>query len=78
MMTAHIQLKLFATLNKLLPDTAENHPIQPGISVHDLIKQLEIPPKEAKLIFINGVKSDFSATLKDGDRVGIFPPVGGG
>ncbi len=77
-MAATITLKLFATLAKHLPDTADRYPIAPGTTVGRLVEDLGIPRKEAKLIFVNGIKQDLDTPLEGGDRVGIFPPVGGG
>ncbi len=48
------------------------------MSVRILLEQLNIPEEKARLIFIDGVKANLSATLQGGERVGIFPPVGGG
>jgi molybdopterin converting factor small subunit len=73
-----IQLKLFATLKAYVPDEAEAYPITPGTTVKDIVRQLNIPLKEAKLIFINSTRRDIETPLADGDRLGIFPPVGGG
>jgi molybdopterin converting factor small subunit len=75
---AFITLKLFATLGKFTPDSADNYPVEPGTSVRDLIAGLEIPEEKAKLIFIDGVKGELDSTLNGGERIGIFPPVGGG
>ena len=77
-MKSHIQIKLFATLQRFMPSSADHYGIDAGISIRNLLKQLDIPEKKARLIFIDGVKADLSATLKGGERVGIFPPVGGG
>jgi molybdopterin converting factor small subunit len=77
-MKSQIQLKLFATLHDFEPPSSENYIIEQGISIRELLEQLELPPAKAKLIFINGVRADLAATLKGGERVGIFPPVGGG
>ncbi len=73
-----IQLKLFATLSGLSPENAEAVPIDPGITIEGLLEQVKIPKDKARLIFINGVKSDLGSQLKGGERIGIFPPVGGG
>ena len=35
-------------------------------------------PKREKLIFINSKKGALSSTLQGGERIGIFPPIGGG
>ena len=73
-----IQLKLYATLRKFTPDDDDELNIEPGSSVGDILKQLGIPATEAKLVFINGKKGAIDTVLKGGERLGIFPPVGGG
>jgi len=75
---ASITLKLFATLGKFMPVSADNYRIEPGTSVRDLIAGLKIPEEKAKLIFIDGIKGELDSTLNGGERIGIFPPVGGG
>jgi len=73
-----IQIKLFATLLDKLPENADQFPVADGCTVGDLVTELEINPKDAKLIFINGRKGALDSVLAEGDRVGLFPPVGGG
>ena len=75
---AKIQVKLYATLRKFLPDDSNEMDIDPGTSVRDLLKRLGIPDTEAKLIFINGRRGSIDTILQGGERLGIFPPVGGG
>ncbi len=75
---AYITLKLFATLGKFTPDSSDNYPVESGTSVRDLIAGLKIPEEKAKLIFIDGVKGELESILNGGERIGIFPPVGGG
>ena len=77
-MEIHINLKLFATLKRFLPRSSGHYPVPAGITIRDLIARLGIPEKEAKLIFIDGMAGTFDSTLKGDERVGIFPPVGGG
>jgi len=77
-MKAYITIKLFATLKKYLPASAEHYPINPGVSVGELLSELQLPASLAKLIFINGKKGESDTVLNHGDRIGIFPPVGGG
>lgn len=77
-MQALIKLKLFATLEKFSPEISDPYPITSGATIGELLDHLKIPRNKVKLIFINGVRSLFSSPLKEGDRVGIFPPVGGG
>lgn len=77
-MNHFIQLHLFASLKSYIPDPGPSYPIIPGIRVKDILDQLSIPMTEAKLIFVNGAKADLETRLKGGERVGIFPPIGGG
>jgi len=74
----HIQLKLYATLQVFRPPEGEEYPIAPGTTIRVLLKKLNVPEEKAKLVFIDGAQADLSSTLHGGERVGIFPPVGGG
>lgn len=78
MAPSHIQLKLFATLISFAPENPDRVPIEPGSSVRSMLENLGIPIAKAHLIFINGVKRSLDTRLNGGERVGIFPPVGGG
>lgn len=75
---ATIELRLFASLADKAPPNALEYRIKPGMSVAMLLKKLKVSPDQAKLIFINGVRCDMNTALNGGERVGIFPPVGGG
>lgn len=77
-MQTHVQIRLFATLQKFMPASAENYAIEKGISISTLLQQLDIPENKAKLVFIDGLKAELTTVLKGGERIGIFPPVGGG
>ena len=73
-----IDLKLFVTLARFLPENAGEFPVKEGTSVEKLMANLGIPGDWVKLIFVNGKKQGREYCLQDGDRVGLFPPVGGG
>ncbi len=77
-----LDVYLYASLAKYLPrqtgDKLVQIPAIPGGTARDILRQLRVPEKEVKLIFINGVRRDPEAQIKDGDRIGFFPPVGGG
>jgi sulfur-carrier protein len=70
--------KLYATLSKFSPSSPDKYPVEPGTTVLSVIEKLGIPANQAKLVFINGVKCELTMPLHGGERVGIFPPVGGG
>jgi sulfur-carrier protein len=73
-----IELKLFVTLARYLPVKSEAYDIEEGTTIKDLISDLGIPNDIVKLIFINGKKQDPNYHIRHKDRVGLFPPVGGG
>lgn len=77
-----VTVKLFATLVRYKEGAHAATPFEmdlpDGAIVQDLIDQLKIPPGETHVIFINNIIEEASAKLKDGDVVGMFPPVGGG
>ena len=77
-MEAQIRIKLFANLQSFMPASAENYAIEKGTTIRSLLQQLDLPENKAKLIFIDGVKAELTTVLQGGERVGIFPPVGGG
>jgi molybdopterin converting factor small subunit len=73
-----IELKCYATLAPATPSNADAFPLKPGETVLELTQRLGIPSEEIKIVFVNGVTVDLDKPLADGDRVGIFPPIGGG
>ena len=73
-----IDLKLFITLSKYLPEKSECLAIAEETTVEKLILDIGIPLNLVKLIFINGKRQDINYRLNNNDRVGLFPPVGGG
>ena len=73
-----IEIKLFVTLAAFAPENAGNFTVQAGTTVEMLIRELNIPEETVKLIFVNGRKQDTDYVLQSGDRLGLFPPVGGG
>ncbi|MCD6298321.1 MAG: MoaD/ThiS family protein [Deltaproteobacteria bacterium] len=47
-------------------------------TVTDICKQMNIPADKIKIIMINGKSKSPDHILKGDERVGLFPPVGGG
>ncbi len=73
-----IDLQLFATLSKYKPESNECLEISEETTVEKLILDLGIPLEIVKLIFVNGKRQKTDYRLKNNDRLGLFPPVGGG
>ena len=77
-----IDVRLYATLSDYLPNEKGQNPlkfeVRDGAQVRALLQELGIPPEPVKLVFINGRRATLDTILKDGDRLGVFPPIGGG
>ncbi len=74
----NITLKCFASLSRFSPPDADAYPIAQGDTAGSVVARLGIPPEELKLVFVNGTHAELSAPLAQGDRLGLFPAVGGG
>ncbi len=81
-MSMMIKVRLFATLRKYLPGLelgkSSDVQLEPGTSISQLYVVLGIPAEEVKLAYVNGIYCEPETILKDGDEIGIFPPIGGG
>ncbi len=77
-----IRLKLFAGLRALDPRGGQSGggdiEIPQGATVAQALERLEVPPEEDKIILVNGLHAKPETVLKEGDRLSVFPPVGGG
>jgi molybdopterin synthase sulfur carrier subunit len=78
-----IELNLYASLRGYLPQANQGKAKEPtevraGTTIRELLAQLRVPADAVKIIFLNGVHAKGDETLKEGDRVGVFPPVAGG
>ena len=77
-----IKVRVFATLRKYIPDLklgqTKEMQVEEGVSIADLYKFLNIPVEEIKLAYVNGIFCEPDSILKEGDEIGIFPPIGGG
>ena len=78
-----VEVRLYATFVQYAPSQRAGDPFEAktedSASLSDLIRKLEIPEAEVHLTIVNGrIVHDRSRTLQNGDRVALFPPVGGG
>jgi sulfur carrier protein len=72
-----IEIRYFATLRRegLKKEILS---FKDGISVKDLLSEVQIEEKDVAILLVNGIKVSVDKKLKDGDIVSLFPPVGGG
>lgn len=75
-----LEIKLFATLRPYMKGTCEDGTMEvpEGSTVADVITALNLPDEQVRLVFVNGRHQGRDEVLGEGDRLGLFPPVGGG
>ena len=75
-------VKLYAALAKFAGVSVMHEPLEmdvpQGMSLQELYERLQIPEGEVKTAFVNSAMQSPDYVLREGDHVGIFPPVGGG
>jgi molybdopterin converting factor small subunit len=49
-----------------------------GITIADLCQKIGIPIEKIKIVMVNGRKEDMNYIIQGDERLGFFPPVGGG
>ncbi len=78
-----VQVRLYATLAAACSGLRAGEPteleLRDGSRLPDLLRRLRIEPRAVHLVILNGRPvHDRACRLSDGDRLGLFPPVGGG
>ena len=77
-----VHVKLFATLRQYKPGLGigEAFPVDlpDGTTVRGLVRHLDLPEDQVKLVFVNALFRQMDHVLADGDELGVFPAVGGG
>lgn len=76
-----LEVRLFATLRRHVPSAGGGVlavDVPEGSTAADVIAKLRINVNEVHLLMVNGVHSPLDRVLAEGDRLGLFPAVGGG
>lgn len=80
-----VEVRVFATLRQCLDPTLTDDPSEPfnvqlpsGSTLKTLLERLCLNLEDPLIPLVNGLREPFAYPLSDGDRVGVFPPVGGG
>lgn len=75
-----IEVRLFATLPRRSATGRKQFevPFSAGLIVRDLVEAEGLKPTDVHIVMINGLHGTMESELGDGDRLGLFPPVGGG
>ena len=77
-----VEVRLYATLRHRAPEGADKGvflaELADGLTVAELLPLIGVPAPEVHMIMVNGVGREADTVLKESDRIGLFPPVGGG
>ena len=77
-----VEVRLYATLREFSPKGANAGvfllTLPENSTVGFLLTAIGIEAKKVHMRIVNGVMSSDEQVLKENDRVGLFPPVGGG
>lgn len=77
-----VQVMLRSVLARYRPDPQDRQPftveLPAGSTVRDLLASLGVPEEIARLVFVDHVRSDPAAVLREGAAVDVFPPIAGG
>ncbi|MCK4356156.1 MoaD/ThiS family protein [Candidatus Bipolaricaulota bacterium] len=77
-----VEVRLHASLERIRPGlkAGEALPLElkEGTTVERMVEALDIPKKGIHLVVVNGRTRPLDHPVSDGDRVALFPPVGGG
>jgi sulfur carrier protein ThiS len=77
-----LQIFLNATLRQYVanynPYQGISLEVEPGTTVAQVIAQVGLPPKEVTLIMVDGRRREADFVVQGNERLGLFPPIGGG
>jgi molybdopterin converting factor small subunit len=75
-----VNVKVGSTFSKYTENLADGKAtVKEEATVRDLVKEVTLPLKLVRLIFINGKQGELESVLSEGDTVFFLPPaIGGG
>lgn len=78
-MTVQITVHLYAGFRKYANGQKSLQiEIEPGQTVEEVLRQIDVPVEQTRILFCNHQLVTTSHQLDGGETVGIFPAVGGG
>ena len=79
-MPIEVNVKVGSTFSKYTENLADGKAtVKEEATVRDLVKEVTLPLKLVRLIFINGKQGKLESVLSEGDTVFFLPPaIGGG
>lgn len=77
-----LQIFLNATLRQYVPGYNPHQgmimEVAPGATVAQVVARLGLPVQEVTLIMVDGRRQEADFSLQGSERLGLFPPIGGG
>ncbi len=77
-----VEVGLYASLRKYYPKLKGGEALVMELdnkaSLGNLMDKLKAPKEEITVVMVNGRREKDSYLLQEGDRIGIFPLIGGG
>lgn len=72
-----LEVKLFADLRNMYHGNGYIS-LSQAESIEDILERLGIPEKKVSIILVNGKHAVLGDSVSPGDRLALFPPIGGG
>jgi molybdopterin converting factor small subunit len=74
-----ISISLYATLRERRSDLMNRGPVTTkATTIGELLDEIHITKVEAAIVFVNNKRAGLESELQDGDKIKIFPILGGG
>ena len=76
---AQVKVNLYATLRSYIGGSPSvDVELEPGQTVEQVLTRLGVPTDQTRIIFVNHRAATLSQPLHGGERIGVFPAIGGG
>jgi molybdopterin converting factor small subunit len=73
-----VEVRLYASLQKLKPTPVQTCRLDGISTVRDLAGAQGIPEREIAIVMVNGKRAHLESSLAAGNTVSLFPAIGGG
>lgn len=74
-----VKVNLYATLRQYIGGALSIEvEIDPGQTIEQVLASLGVPADQTRIIFVNNRAADLSLALQGGEKLGVFPAIGGG
>jgi molybdopterin converting factor small subunit len=74
-----VRVNLYATLRSYVGGAPSVEvDVEPGDTVAQVLERLGVPAEKTRILFVNNRPATLAQPLDDGDRIAVFPAIGGG